>query len=746
MNRLALLALLIAWPAFAADVTVPATVTIDGRSLESILSDFDARLADHEARIEALETAGPVTPPPVEPPPVEPPPPPPPSDLPTSTAGVHFAECKAKLEQQGGGWCELSGSKIADVFPTNLSGAQRGWNGPQSVISAWNSAAWDATRRKWYFHGGGHSDYGGNEVYEFDLDAATFTRLTDPAPLADQTPAIPDPLPEWGPRSQHTYDGFAFSKLTQTIWMFPSAAGYRIGSIVNMKGEVWEFNPDRTEARNGIAPLTWRRHPVDMPADLQRNNFLRSAELPDGRFVVWTNHIGATFDPRDGSWVKFGTRPDWGSGNAIYDAARNVIWEASGAFLKYSPVGGPAKETNNPFGIRSGAGLAVGDDGLVYVWSGQPLMGRYDPEAKAWQIARHETGPTGNNVMDKFVWLPADKVFIGYVDAFEGVWVYKPPAEGWEAVRLDSAQSFIDAAPEGSTVTIPPGLYAQGIRIAKDLTVKLDGVAFGSAFGNKANVLVENPDRRITVVIEGYDMPGARTGGNGAGIRADYDFDLTVRNFHVRGSNMGILTGNLGGRLVLEDGRIEEICCGSDLSHGIYAGMIDELIVRRVTVTNLRRLGHLVKSRAKRTTVEDSRLIGGEGRYSREFDLSNGGHIVIRRNVIQKGPNTDNAESIAVGTEVVAGSAHAHQQMLPTSVEFTDNWLIFDRKGVGPEPAWSAGPNQFGKYRNAEGTPMNVSGNRIVGMKLWGEFPDLSAGNEMYADRAAAGLGADEFP
>jgi hypothetical protein len=191
---------------------------------------------------------------------------------------------------------------------------------------------------------------------------------------------------------------------------------------------------------------------------------------------------------------------------------------------------------------------------------------------------------------------------------------------------------------------------------------------------------------------------------------------------------------------VLEDGLIEETCCGSDLSHGVYMGVSDALIMRRVTVTNLRRLGHLVKSRAARTTIEDCRLVGGEGRYSRELDAPNGGMITLRRNLIQKGPNTDNADSIAVGTEV-ASPSKAGQSLHPTSFEFTENTVIFDRKGARSEPAHDAGANEFGKWRHVPaGTPLKVTRNTFVNMKSWGEFPDFSRENRMYATREGAGL------
>ena len=102
--------------------------------------------------------------------------------------------------------------------------------GPSAVLKAWNGAAFDEERRLFYFMGGGHGDYGGNEVYEFDLETGRWARLTDPSPLTflyqrrvkSRTKAArycwtPDMRRD--PGASHTYDGLQFSKTTGTIFL-----------------------------------------------------------------------------------------------------------------------------------------------------------------------------------------------------------------------------------------------------------------------------------------------------------------------------------------------------------------------------------------------------------------------------------------------------------------------------------------------------------------------------------------------
>ena len=73
---------------------------------------------------------------------------------------------------------------ISAVWPPNLDDRTHMVSGPGSVLTAWNGAAFDEKKLLFYFMGGGHTDYGGNEVYEFDLKNGRWKRLTNPSPLS----------------------------------------------------------------------------------------------------------------------------------------------------------------------------------------------------------------------------------------------------------------------------------------------------------------------------------------------------------------------------------------------------------------------------------------------------------------------------------------------------------------------------------------------------------------------------------
>jgi hypothetical protein len=107
-----------------------------------------------------------------------------------------------------------------------------------------------------YFHGGGHADYGGNGVYELDLQLGKWTRLTDPSFISLATKEVRCPVPQSGRPSSHASDGIIFSNWTQTVFVMPSIYGCHWG-ILFPKGDLWEFNPSKTEMRNGMSPLSW---------------------------------------------------------------------------------------------------------------------------------------------------------------------------------------------------------------------------------------------------------------------------------------------------------------------------------------------------------------------------------------------------------------------------------------------------------------------------------------------------------
>ena len=157
------------------------------------------------------------------------------------------------------------------------------------------------------------------------------------------------------------------------------------------------------------------------------------------------------------------------------------------------------------------------------------------------------------------------------------------------------------------------------------------------------------------------------------------------------------------------------------------------------------RLGHLLKSRAKRTTVRNSRLLGLDGNHSRVIDLSCGGRLDVRNSVLQSSSNADNADLIAIGVEP---ESNCRRGLLPGDVALVDNTIVFDRGLRDEDPPSRRRQNRFFTWK----TPVNnllMVDNVIVspgGGYLFEEAPpgsllrDVRERNAVHPSRRSAGL------
>jgi hypothetical protein len=159
---------------------------------------------------------------------------------------------------ESGTWLEIPGTSVASVlvqpgeFP--FCDDIKCYN-VRSAFYDWNGAVFDPVGLDWYFPaGGGHAEYGGNEVYRFDFNTLTWARITDPSPLGGPMVGTNNAcqLPVTGPGSSHTYDAIAW--LGDRLVVFPTVPYCSSGMI-------WSG----TAATFGPAALTWTEHPTINP-------------------------------------------------------------------------------------------------------------------------------------------------------------------------------------------------------------------------------------------------------------------------------------------------------------------------------------------------------------------------------------------------------------------------------------------------------------------------------------------------
>ncbi len=371
-------------------------------------------------------------------------------------AASNLDACLEKLNAQDGGWCEIRGSarhpSISSVWPRGLDKKTRMRTGPRSVLIAWNGAAFDEQELLMYFTGGGHADYGGNEVYEFDLRAGKWTRITDPSPLEYLHVNIPDHSPSksifcWTtdsrrePPAGHTYDGLQFSKVTRTIfvvaWSFADGSCFAddkdafddSGRLVEFRPSIFEFNPSATEARHGIDPLSWRLVNDETP-DVSYPRFL---ELPDGQMLLGNRTAMHAFDPMTGViGQRLWSEADGGDGVAEYHPRGWALLLKRWIYLVQDLKTGLVRQSPAP--RDHGKSLAVRRDGTVFSWDGKDRILVQDPSRSDSEWILYdwsENGPQAGDrgrVYSKWQYIADLDVFVGLSDSSTGVWIYKHPS------------------------------------------------------------------------------------------------------------------------------------------------------------------------------------------------------------------------------------------------------------------------------------------------------------------------------
>lgn len=211
-------------------------------------------------------------------------------------------------------------------------------------------------------------------------------------------------------------------------------------------------------------------------------------------------------------------------------------------------------------------------------------------------------------------------------------------------------------AKDGDTVEILSGEYRGDVAVWQQKTLTIRGigqrpvlVADGKSAEGKAIWVIRDGDIRI----ENIEFRGSRVpAGNGAGIRFERG-KLTIRNCAFIDNQMGILTSNdPDSQLVIENSRFADAPRQMhSLPHLLYIGRIDKVTITGSRFENGYR-GHLVKSRARQSTIRDNHIVDGlEGEASYEIDLPNGGIARITGNTVGQSAKTQNPVLISYGAE-----------------------------------------------------------------------------------------------
>jgi hypothetical protein len=168
--------------------------------------------------------------------------------------------------------------------------------------------------------------------------------------------------------------------------------------------------------------------------------------------------------------------------------------------------------------------------------------------------------------------------------------------------------------------------------------------------------------------------------GNYAAIRLGQTFNnipmqgtVTLEDCEVSGCDDALLGGAPGQNVVLRRCYFHDNGTDTGRTHNLYIANVDSLLVEDVLSTRCT-IGHLLKSRAARTTIRNSRLIGGGGSESACLDVPNAGVLEIEGLVAEKSPDSDASWLIHyAGENQDDGGVPFHN---PSSIRIRDLTLI----------------------------------------------------------------------
>lgn len=135
-----------------------------------------------------------------------------------------------------GCWYEVPDSTLLPHVPKPQPPGRYG-----SIMGAWSGGAYDTTEDRLIVTGGGHNDYGGNELYAFDVKTLKWSRIWGPSKdiPAIQNKVFMEAYADGNPAQRHTYDGLEYLPKQHRFWVYGGSLHHGGGWAGKA---TWEFD------------------------------------------------------------------------------------------------------------------------------------------------------------------------------------------------------------------------------------------------------------------------------------------------------------------------------------------------------------------------------------------------------------------------------------------------------------------------------------------------------------------------
>jgi hypothetical protein len=244
----------------------------------------------------------------------------------------------------------------------------------------------------------------------------------------------------------------------------------------------------------------------------------------------------------------------------------------------------------------------------------------------------------------------------------------RPPLQVGPTRMLKLPSAAAAVAVNGDVIEIDAGQgeYLDDIVVWRQSNLILRGVGGARAYMHATQIIPFDPslgDRgngkgiwvtsAQNTTVENIEFSGALVPDeNGAGIRADGP-GLTVCNGYFHDNENGILGG--AGIVLIEYSEFNHnghCPVSGGCSHNMYINEATTRFTLRYSYSHRANQGHTVKSRAQENHILYNRIMDeADGNSSYKIDIPDGGRTFIIGNLLQRGPNAENQNTVAYAAE-----------------------------------------------------------------------------------------------
>jgi len=367
-----------------------------------------------------------------------------------------------------------------DQMVANGSEPFWGWGGPQIVFRSWNSAAFDAQDDRMFFMGGGRTNYGGNEVYQFDFDTLEWSRVTDPSPLTVKDwddPDVDGPsekdvyIPEGAPNTAHTYDSLNWNPVTESFWYTATRIGFDDSNGDSMPRNpsvqaVWELDPATGEWTQHDASVNPRRGASTVLEDTGQILSLHNESSHDVFAFLYdpdgTEHALGQVERENGDALRIGTdvfsNPETGEHFVAGDGGFHRLNITQDSVTTTLVSRFPSVEDLGVSFAFTQAGYAYRpEDQKFYIWNGGPRVARWDPETGETELLWNEDAPeappeasdVSGRAFQKWAYLEEADAFAGVGEKGE-TFLWRPGDNSPDINQAELGELRLDAQTTGT--------------------------------------------------------------------------------------------------------------------------------------------------------------------------------------------------------------------------------------------------------------------------------------------------------